>query len=188
MLPRTATVCALAAAAMVPLAAVAQTPEPLPTRKAGHWEVRMVTEKPAGGSEVVTQMCIDAATDREMMDFGLRMSKDACKRYDMKREGKSWVIDAECAFGPIKSVTHTIISGDFQSLVTVRIQGTTRGLPLPGAQQRPQETLMTQTSRWMGATCTDGLVPGDIAMPGGIKFNIRQMKGLKKLLPQLQVR
>ena len=129
------------------LAAAAQTID-LPPRKAGQWEVRMVTEKPASGPSMHAQMCIDAATDRDLMDFGLKMSKDSCKRYDVKRAGAAWVIDAECTFGPVKSTTKTTISGDFQSTVTVRTEGTTEGFP--GAGSGPQPTLMTQTARWVG--------------------------------------
>jgi Protein of unknown function (DUF3617) len=166
------------------LAAAAQTID-LPPRKAGQWEVRMVTEKPASGPSMNAQMCIDAATDRDLMDFGLKMSKDSCKRYDVKRAGAAWVIDAECTFGPVKSVTKTTISGDFQSTVTVRTEGTTEGFP--GAGSGPQPTLMTQTARWVGA-CADGMRPGDISMGGGIRMNVKQVKKLQKLLPQVQIK
>jgi hypothetical protein len=181
-----AVVFAIAAAMGAADLGLAQPADSFPPRRPGQWEVRMATEKPAGGPQITAQMCIDAATDRELMTFGLRMSKDSCKRYELKRAGANWVIDAECTFGPVKSVSHTTISGDFQSTVTVRIEGTTEGMP--GADKGPQPTLMTQTSRWMGATCTGGLVPGDIAMGNGIKFNVKQMKGLEKLLPQIQIR
>lgn len=167
------------------LAARAQTID-LPPRKPGQWEMRMVTEKPAGGPSMTAQMCIDAATDREMMDFGLKMSKDSCKRYDMKKTGSSWVIDADCAFGPVKSVTKTTISGDFQSTVTVRTEGTTEGIP--GAGSGPQQTLMTQTAKWTGAACAEGMKPGDISMGGGIKMNVKQIKQLQKMLPNVQIK
>jgi hypothetical protein len=156
----------------------------LPARKAGQWELRMVAEKPAGTPGMDAQMCLDAATDRDLMDFGLKMSKDSCKRYDIRRTGASWVIDAECAMGPIRSATKTTISGDFQSTVTVRIEGTTEGMP--GAGKGPQATLMTQTARWIGA-CPEGMRPGDIAMAGGIKMNVKKLKRLEKLLSKVQV-
>lgn len=176
---------ATAAVMSAPLAAAGQPADNFPPRKPGQWEARMVTEKPAGGPSMTTQMCIDAATDRELMDFGLRMSKDTCKRYDLKRAGGGWVIDAECAFGPIKSISKTTISGDFQSSVTVRIEGTTEGIP---GKAGPQPTLMTQTARWVAGTCGKGMIPGDIAMENGIKFNVKQMKGLQRLLPQIQIK
>jgi hypothetical protein len=167
------------------LPATAETTGDLPHRKPGQWEIRLITEKPAGTPAVVSQICIDAATDRELLEFGLRMSRKTCSRYDMKRVGKAWVIDAQCTLGPIVSTTRTTISGDFQSAMTVRIEGTSEGLP--GHGHGPREILMTQQGRWIGA-CTNGMAPGDIAMGKGIKFNVKQMKSLQKLLPKIQIR
>jgi hypothetical protein len=158
----------------------------LPARKPGQWEVKMTTEKPAGGPNMTMQMCIDPATDRELMEFGLRMSKDTCKRYDMKRKGAAWEIDAECHFGSVTSATHTTISGDFQSVVTVRIEGTTEGMP--GAGKGPQPTLITQTARWVGASCAGGMKPGDIDLGNGIKVNVKQLRALQKVLPKVQIK
>jgi hypothetical protein len=176
---------ALAVLIATAFAAAAQIPD-LPPRKPGLWEMRMVTEKPVGGPTIDAKLCIDAVTDRELMDFGLRMSKDTCKRYDTKRQGKAWVIDAECSFGPISSATKTTITGDFQTTVNVRIEGTTEGIP--GVGKGPQQTLMTQTGRWTAAICSGGMMPGDIALASGVKFNVKDLKGLKKLLPKIQIR
>jgi hypothetical protein len=166
---------------LVPPAATAQFID-LPARKAGLWETRMITEQPAGMPVITAQMCIDAATDREMMEFGLKMSKDACKRFDTRKSGGTWVIDAECAFGTMKTATKTTISGDFQSSMSVRIEGTTDGM---GAG--PQKTLMTQTATWKGS-CTDGMKPGDISMGKGIRMNVRQLKKLQETLPNIQIK
>lgn len=174
------TACATALA-LAPLAAAAQWID-LPPRKPGLWETRMVSEQPAGMPAITAQMCIDPATDREMMEFGLKMSKDACKRFDMKRAGGTWTIDAECAFGGMKTTTKTTISGDFQSSMSVRIEGTMDGM---GAG--PQKTLMTQTATWKGP-CTDGMKPGDISMGQGIKMNVRQLKKLQETLPNIQIK
>ncbi len=175
----------VALAVLAPSAASTQTLD-LPPRKPGQWEMRMVTEKPAGGPAITSQMCLDATTDRELMEFGLKMSKGTCQRFDMKKAGAGWVINAECAFGPVKSVTKTTISGDFQSSMTVRIEGTTEGMP--GAGAGPQATLMTQTATWKAATCTDGMKPGDISLGNGIKMNVKQMQQLQKMLPNLQIK
>ncbi len=172
---------ALMALALSPLGAAAQVMD-FPARKPGLWETRMVSEQPAGMPAITAQMCIDPATDREMMEFGLKMSKDACKRFDMKRAGGTWTIDAECAFGGMKSTTKTTISGDFQSSMSVRIEGTMDGM---GAG--PQKTLMTQTATWKGP-CTDGMKPGDISMGQGIKMNVRQLKKLQETLPNIQIK
>ena len=111
------------------------------------------------------------------MEFGLRMSKKTCAKYAMKREGKGFVIDAECAFGPMKSVTRTTITGDFQSSYAMRIEGTPRAASKCGdGKKGPQPTLMVHTARWAGAACTGGMKPGDMTMPGGIKVNVKQLQ------------
>ena len=167
-----------------PLTAHAERLE-LPTRKPGLWELRMLTEKPAGTPEMTMIMCIDPATDREMIDFGLKASEGNCPRFDMKRAGAVYTIDAECTFGPLKAVSKTTISGDFQSSVVVRVEGTMEGIP--GAGQGPQPTTMTQTASWKGATCTDGMVPGDVNF-NGFKVNVKQLKKLQNMVPGLQIK
>ena len=76
-------------AVLLPPPAIGQTIGDLPPRKPGQWEIRMVTEKPGGVPEVSTQVCIDASTDREIMEFGLRMSKKTCAKYVMKRRARA---------------------------------------------------------------------------------------------------
>ena len=165
--------------AVFPLAAFAQADLSLPARKPGLWEIRMVTERPGGGMPpIVTQVCIDAATDREMMESGLSMSRDMCKRQTVTRQGQSWVVDAECAVGGKKSVSRTTISGDFNSNITIRVEGTAEG-------SGPMQITMAQT--WKGASC-GGMAPGDVSMPGGLNMNMKQLKDLEKALPKIQIR
>jgi hypothetical protein len=180
----------LAIIAFAGAASLAATAQPLdfPTRRPGHWQIRIITEKPTGAPSMDTEVCLDAATDRELMEFGLRMSKDVCTRFDMKRAGGNLVIDSECSFGPVSSTTRTTMSGDFQSTYMIRIEGKTDGLPLPNVPKGPQDTLMVQTARWTGATCPEGMKPGDFTLPGGMRFNIKQAKKLQKMLPNIQIR
>lgn len=168
------------------LPAAAQSNLDFPARRAGHWEIRVVTEKPTGAPTLDTGVCLDAATDSELMEFGLRMSKDACTRFDMKRTGQTVVIHSDCRFGPVSSNTRTTMSGDFQSTYSIRIEGTTEGMP--GVAKGKQDTLIVQTARWTAAACPAGMKPGDFTLPGGIKFNIKQAKQLQKLLPNIQIR
>lgn len=183
-LPRMLLLMASCAVVWPHASAVAQSPE-FPPRRPGLWEAVTVTEKPDKVPRISAKMCIDAATDRELMEFGLRMSKDTCARYEVKGKGQRWTIDSECRLGSIKSISRTNISGDFQSRVSVKIEGTTEGMP--GASG-PQPMLMTQETRWLADNCGSGMVPGDVMIDGGLKINIRQMQQLKKLIPNLQIR
>lgn len=167
----------LLAAAALPaatLAAAAQMLD-LPSRRPGLWEISVTIERPSAAAPIVTQMCFDAATERDLMEYGLKASKDNCSRLDMKRVGKTWVMDFECTFGKMKSASKATISGDFQSTVTVRIEGTTEG-GFAG-DKGPQSTLITQAAVWKSADCA-GMKPGDIGLPGGLKINVRTLKQL----------
>jgi hypothetical protein len=166
----------LLAAALVPaatLTAAAQTLE-LPSRRPGLWEFSMTMERQPAMAPIVTRMCFDPATERELMDYALKTSRENCSRHDMKRAGKTWVIDSECTFAKTKNVSRITVSGDFQSTVTIRIEGTTEGLP---GEQGPHRTLITQAAVWKSADCA-GMKPGDIALPGGLKMNVRMLKQL----------
>lgn len=149
----------------------------LPPRKPGQWTLKMETQKPAGMPAMSMQACVDAVSDKELMEFGLQMGKDKCQRFDVKREGANYVIDADCKIGPVSSKTRTVITGDFQSSYEIRIDGTTKG---PGIPSGP--TQMTQTGRWLAATCSGGMRPGDIQISGLPKMNIKQ---LKQMMPML---
>ncbi len=132
------------------------------------------------------QVCVDPATDRELMEFGLRIARGTCKKHTMRHAGNALVIDAECKLGPIRSVTKSTLSGDFRSKYTVRTEGTTESkVAIGNLSKGPRETLVVQTARWTSATCTGGLKPGDIAMPGGLKVNVQKIKGLQQMLPQI---
>jgi hypothetical protein len=165
------------------IAAGAQTLD-LPARKPGLWDMKTVTEAPPGLPALSTQMCIDAATDKEVMNFGLKLSRDNCKRYDIRRAGKAWVINADCNFGPVRSSTKTTVSGDFQSSIELRIEGTADGVP---GTKGPQATVITQTAKWVSA-CTNGMKPGDMVLPGGLRVNVKQVRELQRMLPNLQIR
>lgn len=156
----------------------------LPARKPGLWDVTTVTQKPDKVPKISVRMCVDAATDRELMDFGLKMSKDTCARYDMRGKGGNWTIDAECQVGPVKSATRTRIDGSFQSKVRVSVEGTVTGMP---GSNGPQATQISQESRWISADCP-GMKPGDVMLEGGTKINVKDMRQLRKLLPNLQIR
>src|SRR5262245_10104296 len=88
-----ATVVLAVAALTAPLAASAQTLD-LPLRKAGLWEVTMTVEKPKVLPAVTTKVCLNPATDRDLMDYGLKLTGGKCKKLTTSRQGKSYMIDA----------------------------------------------------------------------------------------------
>lgn len=157
-------IAALALAAAVP--ALAQ-PAELPQRRAGQWEIRM---NMPGRGDVEVQQCVDADTDRDMMQAGLNASRDMCSRFELRREGQGFVMESVCQFGQVRSSSRAVFSGDFQSTYSMRLTGTSEGGP--GGRT---ETNVTQNARWVSAECRSGLMPGDMLMPGGMRVNVREM-------------
>jgi hypothetical protein len=163
------------AVAAAPLALPAQTLD-LPPRKAGLWELSTRIEKPQATPPLVAQMCLDSATDRDLMSYALKLTDGTCKKLTSKREGKALVIEAECAVAKKVSKTRTEITGDLQSAYTMRTEGS-----LEGGSKGPQTMLTTQTATWKGENCLD-MKPGDISLFGGVKMNINQLKALSGLI------
>jgi len=142
----------------------------LPARKAGQWEIRMISE--AGPMpEMVIQQCLDPATDREMMQAGLSMSKGMCERMEMSRSGDAFIVDSTCKVSGMTTESHVVVSGDFQSAYTIDITSKMSG----GHAGMPGSMTMRQEARWIGGSCTGGLTPGDMLMPGGMKVRPTDM-------------
>jgi hypothetical protein len=152
----------------------AQVQAELPSRRPGYWEIRVMTGGGPGGQEMTIQTCTDAATERQMVQFGFGQMGQTCQRYDIRREGGDIVVDTDCATGPVRTTARSVISGNLQSTYSMRIEGTIQTHGDPDLQR----TLIVQEGRWVSARCGGGLVPGDILLPGGRRLNIRNMPGL----------
>jgi hypothetical protein len=175
---RPAAVLLAATALAAPLAASAQTLD-LPALKAGLWEITLSTEAAKGLPAITTKMCVDPATNSELMDHSLKLIGSRCRGFSSRRQGQSFVIDADCKIAGTATKTRTVVAGDFASAYSVRMEGTIEGGP--GAEKRPPQTLMAQTATWKSADCP-GMKPGDMTMPGGMKVNIKQLKALTGLI------
>jgi hypothetical protein len=147
-------VIALVAAAM-PLPALAFD---IPPRKAGQWKIEMQLPGP-GKMNMVTELCLDANTDQQLMSAGIGMTSDCTT------SGSSTVFDSVCTFGGMKTKSHVELTGDFQSSYSMKITSDIEG----GPANMPKHTEMTQTATWQGAC--NGLQPGEMLMPGGMKMD-----------------
>lgn len=143
-----------------------------PPRKAGMWTV----ETP-GNDGLSIKMCLDAATDREMMEAGTALGKSMCPGQTVAKEGEMIVITSTCEIAGIKVASRTEIAGDFQSEYTLTVKG-----DVTGESGAATPTNFVQKARWVSETCSDGLEPGDMMMPGGTKMNMSKLKGMLKSL------
>ncbi|HET6390101.1 DUF3617 domain-containing protein [Hyphomicrobium sp.] len=148
-------------------AAVAD-PVELPSRRPGYWEISI-----GHGSKAAFKMtvhaCIDAATDKAMMEAGTSAMDEMCSDREVKREGDAWIWDTKCTMGPMKTSSHMVITGDFQSAYQMEISSDVTGL------DAPEKTVMTHKGKWLSEACPAGVKPGDMQMPGGITINAGEM-------------
>ena len=158
--------CLLAASLSLPAFAAAAEID-FPPRKAGQWQVEMT---PESSPAMTMDICLDEATDKEMMQAGMSISDGMCSDVDVSQAGGTITINATCTMGAMKTTSHTVMTGDFQTAYDMTITSTIEGGP-PGM---PANSTIVQHARWIG-DCASGLAPGDMMMPGGTKMNVRDM-------------
>ena len=156
------------ASALVAMPALAQD---MPSRKAGLWEMTMTFEG-RGAPPQTMQQCIDAATDKSMQDMSQGMRGQSCSKREVKKVGNTVVFDSVCSMGAGTTTSHSVVSGDFNSAYTVKINAKREGGP--AVPNMPPETNMVIESKWLGP-CKADQKPGDIIMANGMKMNVNEM-------------
>jgi hypothetical protein len=148
----------------------------MPNRKAGLWEMKMVSEAMPG---MTMQHCTDETTDKQMRNAASPIAKDMCSKNEIQKTATGFVTDSVCEIGGMKMNSHAEITGDFNSAYTVKSTSQQQGGPIGG----PRQTTMTLDAKWLGP-CAADQKPGDIVMPGGFKMNVKDMEKLKGLMPK----
>jgi len=143
----------------------------MPARKVGLWEMTMTFEG-RGAPPQTMQQCIDAATDKAMQDMSAGVRGQSCSKREMKKVGNTIVFDSVCSMGGGTTTSHGVVSGDFNSAYTVKINSKREGGP--AVPNMPAETNMTIESKWLGA-CKADQKPGDIIMANGMKMNVNEI-------------
>jgi hypothetical protein len=147
----------------------------MPARKAGLWQMTMTFEGRNLPQQNIKQ-CIDAATDKQMNSMGGQFQKENCSKQDMQRVGNTIIVDSVCKMGPGTSVTHAVMTGDFNSAYTVKVDSKHEGAAAPG-MPAGGTSKMTIEAKWLGP-CAADQKPGDMIMGNGMKMNIRDMPSM----------
>src|SRR5690242_3538833 len=141
--------------------------EDLPLRKAGLWEMKVVR---TGGAmpDMTMQHCTDPTTDKEMSNSASPLAKTVCSKQDIRKTATGFVTDSVCSVAGVSMTTHAEIVGDFNSGYS--LTSTTHSDK--GPTGKPLDATTKIEAKWMG-DCKPGQKPGDIVMPGGMKFNVK---------------
>jgi hypothetical protein len=153
-----ATVLALTMAAAVVAAPV------MPYSKPGLWVITQHVGTPAKTFE--TKLCIDKATQADLIDAGGAMAKSMCSKDDMTGGGNRLQIDAVCRVGPSTVTSRTIVTYAGDSA----FQSVTDGQFSPAFMGKTT-THGTIDAKWSGA-CPAGMAPGDMTGPNGIRLHM----------------
>ncbi|ANW04265.1 DUF3617 domain-containing protein [Bradyrhizobium icense] len=171
-------VSCLAVGALALLSASGAVAVELPVRKAGLWEMKVVsTGSPS--SEMTMQQCTDETTDKGMSTAMSPLAKEICSKQDIQKTATGYVTDSVCGVAGITVKSRAEITGDFNSAYTVKSTSQSEG----GMAGAARDNSSTIEAKWLGA-CKADQKPGDIIMPGGMKMNIKDMEKLKALIPK----
>jgi len=143
----------------------------MPARKAGLWEMTMTFEGRNMPPQTM-QHCIDATTDKAMQDMSQGARGQTCSKREVKKVGDTIVFDSVCSMGAGTLTSHGVVSGDFNSAYSIKINSKREGGP--AVPNRPAETSMAIEAKWLGA-CKADQKPGDIIMANGMKMNVNEM-------------
>jgi hypothetical protein len=154
------------------LIATSAAAQDMPARKAGLWELTMTFEGRNTPPQTM-QHCIDAATDKAMQDMSAGARGQTCSKRDVKKVGNTIVFDSVCNIGAGTTSSHGVVSGDFNSAYTIKINSKREGGP--AIPNMPAETQMAIDAKWLGA-CKADQKPGDIIMGNGMKMNVTDMQ------------
>lgn len=155
------------AATPAPLAAPAAAPK----LRAGLWRVTTTGD----GAEGVARMCLDDAVQTRLNVVGAQASAGACQQTAVSpNPGGGWRYRSVCdhsAMGGGTSVSEGVMTGDLTNSYASRTTVTTTG-----AQVAHMNRVVTVSGQ--GAyegPCPADMKPGDMIIPGGMKFNMLEM-------------
>jgi hypothetical protein len=170
---RTFTLAFAPAAALVAAALLAAPPAraatEFPTLKSGQWEMT-TTSSAAPASPRKTMVCLDASTQKQLLDMSQGMQKEMCTKMEMRREGSKYITDAECRLGESVVRSHGVMTMLSDTAYRTEASATFD----PPINKDLKESKTTVEGRYLGA-CRDGMQPGDMLMPNGQKINLNKL-------------
>ncbi|WP_339915734.1 DUF3617 family protein [uncultured Brevundimonas sp.] len=142
-----------------------------PRLRPGLWRVTMSGDGATGTS----RMCVDRAIQSRMSVIGASQSAGACQESTTRAlPGGGFAVHSVCdatAMGGGRTVTDGAVTGDLTTGYVNHMTSATTGAPVAHMNRTMS---MTATGTWAGA-CPADMKPGDMEMPGGMRFNMAEM-------------
>jgi len=146
-----------------------------PMRKAGLWETATTSDgQPLAAPRGDYTACVDDGADKRRNLFGGGRRGNCAKNAIVKGADGSYTIDRDCTDdNGMHTVSHTVISGDFNTKYVIQMDQTVDGSDNP---DRNGQHARTTTATWLGA-CPAGMTPGQVMLADGTITNMRGMFG-----------
>jgi hypothetical protein len=141
--------------------AIAQTAIKPPERRPGYWQTTMAL----GPRTMSTQMCTDAAFEKNSSVFGAGIADKNCTQHTVRPIPGGWAFNSTCTVPSGTDVSSGTVTGDFQT--SYHLEMTIH--PSSGPDRHT-----TMDGKWLGARPA-GRVPGDIVLPGGRVMNTSKL-------------
>lgn len=132
-----------------------------PRRMEGLWEISISSDK----TTTVMKQCIDEKTDSKLQQMGSQVGQN-CTRMQTRKEGSSYVSEADCEMAGSRIRSRAVITGDFSSSYQGDVSAT-YDPPLMGKSEGKTRI----SAKRLGACAADQR-PGDIILPDGTKMNM----------------
>ncbi|MEH6665116.1 MAG: DUF3617 family protein [Brevundimonas sp.] len=144
-------------------------PQGRPELREGLWVVVSETD----GMRSAMRMCVDARVQERMSVLGSQMSGGACEEASVTpRAGGGWTVRSVCDMGSGgRVVSEGVTTGDLDSAYRTEMTSTTTGAAVPHMNRTVTQVV---EGEHQGA-CPEGMAPGDLEAPGGIRFNMLEM-------------
>jgi hypothetical protein len=165
--PAVTPAAALLAVALAASPALAATE--FPTLKSGQWEMT-TTSSAAPANTRKTMVCLDASTQKQMLEMSQGMQKEMCTKMEMRRDGAKYITDAECRLGDSVVRSHGVMTMLSDTAYRTEASATFD----PPINKDLKESKTTVEGKFLGP-CRDGMQPGDMLMPNGQKINLNKL-------------
>jgi len=143
----------------------------LPQRQPGKWKLSTEMDEGRGAIKQALTMCITAEMEKATADKAVSEHRSNCSRYDVKNDGETTVVEAECAYAVDRVISRTEMSGDFKKAFEVKIVTTTLTQP-PGGNALTRERKITQVGEHLGSDCGD-IQPGEAVADDGSRVMVQ---------------
>lgn len=135
-----------------------------PARRAGLWDVTVNMESMKIPART-NKMCIDTATDAQLMKLGVASKEAKCTSMNVSGMGSTRIVDSVCHMNGGEQKNHIVMTYSGNSAYHMDMQSQFSP-PIAGKSQ----SHILQDAKWVGP-CPADMKPGDM-MINGMKINM----------------